>query len=200
MSPAPLKFLKSTKYMKGINENKINPREREDALLNFVNRQAQEAILDPTLPNSYKDEVLEAAIDTIRKVAERKAIYYAKYGEYRKERMGHVIYEAKKEEDNEQEIVPAVIADLNENLRTPTSPDSSVFTVQWIAESVGINKRVLYEWVESDKEFNMSLERLKEVQRNDPFRTETEEDVFVNSMMVALLLMETKDRHYKNNL
>jgi len=40
--------------------------------MNFVSRQAQEIILNPILPESYKDEVLEAAIGTIQRVAERK--------------------------------------------------------------------------------------------------------------------------------
>ena len=71
----------------------MNPRgktpeaiERENALLDFVNRQAQEAILDPNLLGSYKDEVVDAAIGTIQKVAEKKAVYYAKYGEGRRQR------------------------------------------------------------------------------------------------------------------
>lgn len=37
----------------------------------------------------------------------------------------------------------------------------------------------------------------KEVQENDPLRTGTEEDYFVNAVMIALLLMETRDRHFK---
>jgi hypothetical protein len=86
-------------------EKQIGTREKEDALLNFVNYQAQEAILNPSLPSSYKDDVLEAAIGTIRKVAERKAAYYAKYGEGRR-RKPHIIYEAGSHEDEEQENIP----------------------------------------------------------------------------------------------
>lgn len=71
------------------------------------------------------------------------------------------------------------------------------FTVERISESIGINKKILYEWAESDTEFTTALGRLKDVQENDPFKTGTEEDYFVNSMMIALLLMETRDRHYK---
>lgn len=71
------------------------------------------------------------------------------------------------------------------------------FTVEWIIDcrKSGINKNILYEWVKSDSEFTEALERLKVVQKNNPFKTGTEEDAFVNSMMVALLLLETKDRH-----
>ena len=40
--------------------------------MNFVNYQAQEAILNPALPESKKDEILEDAIGTIQQVAERR--------------------------------------------------------------------------------------------------------------------------------
>jgi len=42
------------------------------------------------------------------------------------------------------------------------------------------------------------LKIIKVEQKNDPFKTGTEEDTFVNAMMVALLLMETRDRHYRS--
>ena len=60
--------------------------EKDNATLNFVNYQAQEAILNPNLPDAYKDAMLEFAIDTIQKVSERKADYNAKYGEGRRTR------------------------------------------------------------------------------------------------------------------
>ena len=60
--------------------------EKESAALDFVNYQAQEAILNPNLPDTYKDAMLDFAIDTIRKVAEKKAEYNAKYGEERRSR------------------------------------------------------------------------------------------------------------------
>ena len=71
------------------------------------------------------------------------------------------------------------------------------FTVERISESIGISKKILYERTESDAEFTTALGRLKDVQENDPLKTSTEEDYFVNSMMVALLLLETRDRHHK---
>ncbi len=43
-----------------------------------------------------------------------------------------------------------------------------------------------------------SLERLKDVQETDPFKTGTEEDMFVNAMMIALVVMGTRERHYKS--
>jgi hypothetical protein len=162
-----------------------------------VNRQAQEAILDPNLPGSYKDEVVDAAIGTIQKVAEKKAAYYAKYGEGRRQRQFHVIYEAPKDEGEEHEETPSIISELNEKLKKDAPSDMKSFTVERISESIGISKKILYEWTESDAEFTTALGRLKDVQENDPLKTGTEEDYFVNSMMVALLLLETRERHHK---
>ena len=183
----------------------MNPRgktpetiEKENALLDFANRQAQEAILNPSLPGSYKDEVVDAAIDTIQKVSERKAVYYAKYGEGRRLRQFHVIYEAPKDEGEEQEETPQIFARINENLKKDAPGDMKSFTVERISESIGISKEILYEWAESDAEFTTALGRLKDVQENDPLKTGTEEDYFVNSMMIALLLMETRERHHKS--
>ena len=34
---------------------------------------------------------------------------------------------------------------------------------------------------------------------DEPFKTGTDEDGSVNAMMIALLLLETKDRHYKSH-
>jgi hypothetical protein len=67
-------------------ERLTSPIEKENAVLNSVNHQAQEAILDPNLPDAFKDEIVDLAIETIQKVAERKADYNAKYGEGRRTR------------------------------------------------------------------------------------------------------------------
>ena len=72
--------------MKERNEKQIGPIEKNNAILDAVNYQAQEAILDPNLPDAYKDDVLNLAINTIQKVAECKAAYNAKYGEGRRTR------------------------------------------------------------------------------------------------------------------
>ena len=72
--------------MKERSKNLPDQKERNHATLNFVNYQAQEAILNPNLPDAYKDAILDFAIDTILKVAEKKAVYNAKYGEGRRTR------------------------------------------------------------------------------------------------------------------
>jgi hypothetical protein len=51
---------------------------KDDAVMDFVSRQAQEAILDPNLPESFKDEVMEAAVGTIMRIAERRSAYIVK--------------------------------------------------------------------------------------------------------------------------
>ena len=61
-------------------------REKDDALMNFVSYQAQEAILNPNAPDAYKDKLLATAIETIHQVAERKAAYFAKHGQGRRTR------------------------------------------------------------------------------------------------------------------
>jgi hypothetical protein len=183
--------------MKEASEKIIYQKAKDDALLNFVSRQAQEAILNPTLPESYKNEVLVAAIGTIQKVGERKAVYYAKYEEGHKSRRRHIIYEAGNNEDEERENVPSIIEEINEYLHEIPSEVKEEYSVERIAQGIGINKRILYEWVKTDSEFSETLERLKDVQKNDPFRTGTFMDTRVNAMMIALVLMETRDKHYK---
>jgi hypothetical protein len=74
--------------MKERSPNLLEQREKDDALMDFVSYQAQEAILDPNVPDEYKDKLLETAIETIRQVAERKAAYFAKHGDGRKTRAG----------------------------------------------------------------------------------------------------------------
>lgn len=183
--------------MKDNNEKTIGTRERDDTLLNFVPRQAQEAILNPHLPGPYKDEVLNAAVETIQQVAERKAAYYAKHREGRKARKPRIIYEASNYQEEERASIPPINSELNENLKSDISEDMNGFTVEWLAERAGINKKTRYEWTESDAEFTTALERLKKAEENDPFKTGTEEDTFVNSMMIALVVMETRKRPHK---
>ena len=51
--------------IKEAREKLIGQKAKDDATVNFVSRQAQEAILDPNLPESYKDDVLDAAVGTL---------------------------------------------------------------------------------------------------------------------------------------
>ena len=69
--------------------------EKEDAIMNFVSRQAQEAILDRNLPEAYKDAALEAAIEILLRIAEKRSHYNAKPRDSRQLKQFQTIYEAK---------------------------------------------------------------------------------------------------------
>ena len=101
--------------------------------------------------------------------------------------------------DRNEREAPTIIDEINNYLGENFPEGRKKFTVEGIAEELGISKNILYEWLKSDSEFTTALERLKDVQKNDPFKTGTEEDAYVNSMMIAFLLMETRDRHYKSH-
>ena len=102
--------------------------------------------------------------------------------------------------EGEPKPAPQIIDEINEYLQKIPSEDHDMenFTVERIAEGVGISQNILYKWVITDSEFSETLERLKNVQENDPFKTGTFFDTQVNAMMIALLLMETRDRHFKS--
>jgi|WetSurMetagenome_2_1015567.scaffolds.fasta_scaffold668420_1 hypothetical protein len=90
-----------------------------------------------------------------------------------------------------EEKRPQIILDLNANLGV------GEITVESLAEKLGINTHTLYRWVEHDSEFSEALEIIKEVQKDDPFKTGGPEDSMVNTGIIALLLLETKERHFK---
>jgi len=100
-----------------------------------------------------------------------------------------------KERDNRE--TPQIINALNENLKKDAPLEMEDFTVEGIAEKIGISKNILYEWVQADSEFANALERIKTIQSEDPFKTGTIEDSCVNAMVIAFVLLETRDRHYK---
>ena len=61
--------------MKEKGEKLLGQKEKDDAVLNFVNFQAQEAILNPNLPNDFKDMVVGDAIRKIQRIGEGRAAY-----------------------------------------------------------------------------------------------------------------------------
>jgi hypothetical protein len=69
---------------------------KDDATMNFVSRQAQEAILDPNLPEFFKDRVLDTAIATLRSIAERRNPYHASSKESERLNGHHIVYESEK--------------------------------------------------------------------------------------------------------
>ena len=83
---------------------------------------------------------------------------------------------------------PQIISELNANL------GAGDITVESLAEKLGINTNTLYRWVEHDSQFSDALKIIHEVQKDDPFKTGEPEDSMVNAGIIALLLLETKDR------
>ena len=76
-------------------EKIIGQKEKDDAIMNFASRQAQEAILDSNLPEAYKDEVVGNAVEKILRIAERRNAYNAKEKESRQLNQSHTVYKAK---------------------------------------------------------------------------------------------------------
>ena len=65
--------------MKERTEKIIDRNERNNADLDFVNYEAQEAILNPDLPNDIKDQVVRDAIRKIKRIGERRAAYQVRH-------------------------------------------------------------------------------------------------------------------------
>ena len=70
-------------------------KEKDDAIMNFVSRQAQEAILDPNLPESYKDAALDAALDALLRIAEKRGVYNTERKGVKQQMKHQTIYKAK---------------------------------------------------------------------------------------------------------
>lgn len=87
----------------------------------------------------------------------------------------HTIYEGENDEERPRKATPRVINEINEYLQAMPSEDEDLksFTVEAIAEGVGISKNILYQWLKTNSEFSETLERLKNVQKSDPFKTGT---------------------------
>src|SRR5688500_14156672 len=108
----------------------------------------------------------------------------------RTDRIEHVIYEADANKEIKKDT-PQVIEEINEYFKSLPYEDLK-FSVEGMAEKFGINRKILYEWVKTDPEFCATLERFKNIQENDPFKTDTVEDIQVSAMMMALIIMETR--------
>ena len=93
---------------------------------------------------------------------------------------------------------PQIIDEINKALERETLDDLQIPSVEGIGLKLGINADTLYGWIQNDQQFSESLERLKKVQEEDPFKTGDEMDVQVDAAMIALLLIETRERHHKS--
>jgi hypothetical protein len=81
--------------MKENSEKIMSQREADDATMNFVSRQAQEAILAPDLPEFFKDQMVDAAVKTILRIAEKRSGYDARPRKHKQVTEAHTIYKAK---------------------------------------------------------------------------------------------------------
>lgn len=180
--------------MKEKSDKFIEHKTTDGAIMNFVSRQAQEAKLDPNLPETYKDDIVGAAVGTILRIAEKKNAYNVPRAENRQIQEPRTIYDSRDDEER-----PEIISEINEYLKEVPAEDMEAFTVEGMAFKIGINKRTLYEWVKSDQEFSDNLETIQKAQKNDPYKTGAREDIQVNAMMIAINLVMTKNRHYKSN-
>jgi hypothetical protein len=95
--------------------------------------------------------------------------------------------------------IPEIIEQFNKSLKDEAAKDMKVPTVESIAEKIGIDAETLYRWIRTDEDFSGSLERLKDIQENDPFKTGDELDLIVDGSMIALLLIETKRKRVSKN-
>ena len=97
----------------------------------------------------------------------------------------------------DREPKPTIIDEINKSLAESIPENRESPTVERIAEKLGISKNVLYRWVETDAELSEAFGRLKKLQDEDPFKTGDVEDSWISSLVIAFILMETRDRHYK---
>ena len=81
--------------MKERNKRFLAQKAKDDAIMDFVSRQAQEAILDPDLPESYKEAALEAALDALLRIAEKRNAYCVESQENRQLEQDRTIYKAR---------------------------------------------------------------------------------------------------------
>lgn len=170
--------------MKETREKLIGQKAKDDATMNFVSYQAQEAILDPNMPEARKNEIVGAAVGTILRIAERRNVYNS-----RQIQEPRTIYDSRDDEER-----PEIISEINSYLKEGLPKDYDAPTMESIAEQLKIHRQTLYDWIREDKDFSQKLDLLKNVQQNDPFKTTPLEDMRVNSMTIALVLIERRDQ------
>jgi len=99
-----------------------------------------------------------------------------------------------KERENSK---PNVIEQINENFRK-LAPEEPV-TVEWLAQQVGVDRKSLYRWAQSNEGFSDMLESFYALQRHPPFEPDLEIDNPVQEMLLTILIMEARDEIAKQN-
>lgn len=112
----------------------------------------------------------------------------------------------------EQEPRSTIIDELNESLKSEAVQDMEIFTVQSIAESIGIDETTLFSWLHNDVQFATELHNIKKLREINQEMLEKfpelawtpEEEEMIgeenletktNALQIFLVLAEAKDRH-----
>jgi hypothetical protein len=98
--------------------------------------------------------------------------------------------------ENEYRPKPDLLMEVNAYLEAKTMLDTEIPTIQRIAEELGIEENDLKAWIKTDDEFRGGLEKLTKIQDENLF-SEPEFDNRADVMLVALVLLETKNRYNK---
>jgi transposase-like protein len=104
----------------------------------------------------------------------------------------------------ERPEVPAIIEELNKSLEREDLQRLETLSVESIAGELGIDAHTLYHWVRNDVQFATDLHRVSESKDKilPQLRFTEDEDgvseAYIDAMMIALVLMETKER--KNSI
>lgn len=94
----------------------------------------------------------------------------------------------------ERKPKPDLLTQVNAYLEAKTLLNSQIPTIQRIAEELEVPEDNLNKWVKEDDVFKAGLERLTKIQDENLF-SEPEFDNRADVMLVALFLLETKNRH-----
>jgi hypothetical protein len=89
-----------------------------------------------------------------------------------------------------------LLMEVNAYLEAKTLLDSEIPTIQAIAKELKIPEGHLNDWLKQDSEFKSGLERLTKIQDDNLF-SDPAFDNRADVMLVALVLLETRNRHSK---
>ena len=137
------------------------------------------------MPEARKNEIVGATVGTILRIAVRGNVY-----DPRQIQEPRTIYDNRNDEER-----PEIISDINKYLKEGLPKDAEAPIVESIAEQLEIHRQNLHDWIREDQELSQTFERVKNVQLNDPFKTTPDVDRRVNSMAIAMFLIEQRDRY-----
>lgn len=98
-------------------------------------------------------------------------------------------------DDDPKKNIKTTIESVNEYLKGNTAKGEEAFTVQGIAETLGVDNETLEGWTINDADFLGGLNKYKELQDQGIFRPDEEFGNRADAMMIALLILETKKKY-----